>query len=268
MRFDPITGIWAANKAAELVGGTGGSDELAKIKADGGVGYTEYGEEIILPETTYDFQPVDDFGGAAASMVVPLAHFEDGYLYTINWNGVAYERRTNLNYIGNKALVGQGEDTGEPFLIVDDKNQNVCLVISASVGEIIYSAKKDATIVHPIAGKYQSIDCSYTLTTEIPIDLDREYVRLNEVDSAAIQSISARSDVIVLYDTIMKVYFPFIGRPVEDPELRQRSVDSAPVWYNSGYDGIFKLYLAELHLENTGTVVLYRNIVPLQMSTT
>lgn len=104
--------------AAKLVGGSGGSG--------GGSGLPEIKAEAvtILPEQSITFSDVGSgLYYASISGQFPIAA---GATTTTIWDGVSYDCAVNdFNGVlawGNLSILGRGDDTGEPFVMIDSNN--------------------------------------------------------------------------------------------------------------------------------------------------
>ena len=136
-----------------------------------GLPYSETGIVEILPETTIAIYTEE--GGGMYAEPIGLAAGEN---YTVRWNGVEYNCTAQDYYtdegegnsmkigvcMGNIGLVTGGEDTGEPFAILEITNPEVAaetgvpVVIYALDGSesIVLSISCEGEIVHKIDNKY------------------------------------------------------------------------------------------------------------------
>ena len=88
--------------------------------------YTDdHAETVFVEETTLPFED----GGAGIYVALPQLAFDAivGDTYKVTWDGTVYES-VCLNFqdviiIGNLSIMGEGSDTGEPFLIVTYREQ-------------------------------------------------------------------------------------------------------------------------------------------------
>ena len=75
-------------------------------------------ETVLVEESTVTF---DKNGGLYVAQLPPTFEATVGETYKVSWDGTTYEcacvNFNNTLTIGNLAIVGQGSDTGEPFII-------------------------------------------------------------------------------------------------------------------------------------------------------
>lgn len=156
MSFDPIGFTFPKSG--------GNSAELAKIKADGGVGYTEDIAEVVFPESEIlmtiknvleaEYKWPD---GAVPFMVVP------GEEYQVSWNGEEWActavavTGTPYAYLGDGSLAGGlGPDTGEPFCYAVVGNLAFLCAPAKLLSDrlVTFGVTKKGTKSYPIASKY------------------------------------------------------------------------------------------------------------------
>ena len=129
--FEPHTRKEAFLHALCMRNASGGS---------GGGGNTE--KVVVLKETTLTFLPHPTLGAYMATNV-PLFQLEEGKSYTAVWAGTEYvcvaktESFSGITAvaIGNKSMLGIGENTGEPFIIFYIPDQQVSSMISTDTEE-------------------------------------------------------------------------------------------------------------------------------------
>ena len=110
-------------------------------------------ESVIIPETTVTFS---EKSGLMAATWPENFDLVDGQTYTISWDGTDYVCTgilfNNIPIVGNLAFLGAGEDTGEPFIFV---NQGQWAVFSTeSATEHVISISEFAVEVVKIDEKY------------------------------------------------------------------------------------------------------------------
>ena len=71
----------------------------------------------LLNNAEFNF---NENNGIFISMLEPPINITEGNKCFISWDGVEYECVSEYKYVGNLAIIGEGEDTGEPFIILDD----------------------------------------------------------------------------------------------------------------------------------------------------
>ena len=108
---------------------------------------------VIIPATTVTFSKKS---GLMAATWPESFDFVDGQTYTISWDGTDYVCAgilfNNIPIVGNLAFLGAGEDTGEPFIFV---NQGRWIVFSTeSATEHVISISEFAVEVVKIDEKY------------------------------------------------------------------------------------------------------------------
>ena len=85
-------------------------------------------ENVIFPETTVTFTPMEEAGGMFVFMTAFPTAFKPFEYYTVNYNGVDYTCKSSENGAVGNGLVGGGEDTGEPFAMAS--HEGMLTVIS------------------------------------------------------------------------------------------------------------------------------------------
>ena len=108
----------------------------------------EQAVEFTLDSTTY-----------SVSLTNPFEIYE-GQTYTVNWDGTEYEcvcfaSIGNLYKFGNMSILGEGSDTGEPFLYSYDKDNTAGYfdTLGTSASHTI-SVKTTEEIVTPMAKEF------------------------------------------------------------------------------------------------------------------
>lgn len=91
----------------------------------------QFGTEIItiIPETNYEF---DDYNGISTAQFGGAIPLVVGDTYEVMWNGVSYKCKCaeapGTVAIGNFAIMGDQNNSGEPFVIATSANDNVTLI--------------------------------------------------------------------------------------------------------------------------------------------
>lgn len=131
---------------------------LEEAQAAGGSGYTSVGKNMIMPSTPLEFASVDLTGqGAvtpvAATNLLDLSGFET---VTVLWDGTKYECAISYGMMfGNVSLSpSAGEDTGEPFVFINDADSASGLFLATTEGKHTVSVYKQTETIHPIDPKF------------------------------------------------------------------------------------------------------------------
>lgn len=122
-------------------GGGGGSNSEYKQPEWG------YKEDYILPETDITLSPNEDLGMVVGLTEPPLneSDFQVGEEYVVIYDGVEYRcTYAEFNALGNGYIMG-GEDTGEPFFIVNDSGATVVIPINQTAGIVKVGVKGNVT---------------------------------------------------------------------------------------------------------------------------
>lgn len=112
------------------------SREIEELKQNSG------GEVEILPRTDFEFAPIPDAPLSLYMSMPTLGEnptFTFGQTYTIKWDNIEYQHICKdiegVHCLGNTALGGMGEDTGESFLIVYDVANEQFMIVTSEQGE-------------------------------------------------------------------------------------------------------------------------------------
>lgn len=153
--------------AAKLIGAQGGG-------SGGGSGLPEIRTEtvtIVEEQTVTGFQ---DTGGGlylGTGGSVDFSGLANGDLVDVIFDGTTYHTSVSsmqgLILIGNQAILGKGEDTGEPFALSDGMQPNVLSVLTRLTGAshtvganaITYSPKNGSILIVN-NGEWQSVELS------------------------------------------------------------------------------------------------------------
>lgn len=95
-----------------------GEDLLETLKAAGQIGYEERFTQELIPETQAEFVPAEELLGVAVAFL-DIA-LKPRTAYTVYLDGAQYSGTADEDgaFLGNLHILGEGEDTGEPFLVV------------------------------------------------------------------------------------------------------------------------------------------------------
>lgn len=121
-----LTPITRMEKFLKEFGGSGGGVSSWNDLTDKPFGEKE---NVIFPETTVTFTPMEEEGGMFFVFMTafPTA-FKPFEYYTVNYNGVDYTCKSSENGMVGNGLVDGGEDTGEPFAMAS--HEGMLTVIS------------------------------------------------------------------------------------------------------------------------------------------
>ena len=123
--------------------------------------YSEGGQYILFEEQEVQFVPMSEGGLQGYGYIhAPSLNINGSLDCSIRWDGILYSCTPMVDsdteesreiYVGNLGFLG-GEDTGEPFLIVD----NLEMTVFATPNEgahIVYISQSDE-VVHQLDPKY------------------------------------------------------------------------------------------------------------------
>ena len=152
------------------------NEEFAK-RAEGNTG-SQSGSSVPKP-LTYDYMP-EGYPSKAMGTITLMEERElafvlkdsayvtqsmlafevvEGQTYTVNWDGTEYECvgviSNSMPLFGNLSIMGMGDDTGEPFLYIYDKNYAAGLLatLDTSASHTI-GVKTTGEIVTPMAEEF------------------------------------------------------------------------------------------------------------------
>lgn len=104
-------------------------EQIRMLGESGQIGYEKVERIIVLPETTAEPEFIEDLG-IDAIMLPAKSLINSNATLTITFDGVKYTcPSANNGSFGNLALIGEGEDTGEPFCGVIEENDGTAFVI-------------------------------------------------------------------------------------------------------------------------------------------
>lgn len=183
--------------AAKLVGGSGGSG--------GGSGLPEIKTETvtILPEQSITFSAMGDgIYYANISGQFPIA---EGTTITTIWDGVSYDCAANgfngdLAW-GNLSILGQGADTGEPFVMMYSNGNGIDIATKSTEAshtvEAFNSSQApvDGSIMQVVNGAWQPVAPSSGGTEVLPFT-----VRLSMKSNQTISQSSSRTVTLNFLD--------------------------------------------------------------------
>lgn len=182
-----------AKKAIGKVWSQAGGGPIDPKRLPEGYPYKENAE--FVPETTVEVAEAE-----RPTMVPFTFEITEGNLYKVIFDGVVYERVANYvngtNIIGNAGIPGMGDDTGEPFLIINGDGMLVLFAKTAGTHKISVSG----SIIHPIDVSYipklpmYKLQYSNGICMDIEVILgDWELVRTLS-DGAIVHSVSPNVD--------------------------------------------------------------------------
>lgn len=124
-----------------------------KYLPEGGFGYDELGE-IVISNTEVNCQDESN-GSYWGDLTVP--DLIRGDTYAVIWDGIEYlciaeDDLYGGEKLGNFAVVGEGNDTGEPFFIYEEENGAYSAVASSISGT--HTVKILKAVTHKIDSKY------------------------------------------------------------------------------------------------------------------
>lgn len=183
--------------AAKLVGGSGGSG--------GGSGLPEIKTEAvtILPEQSITFSAMG--GGIYYANISGQFPIAEGTTITTIWDGVSYDCAVNdfqgVLAWGNLSIVGQGADTGEPFVMIDSNGSGIDIATKSTEASHIVEtfsssqAPADGSIMQVVNGAWQPVSPSSGGTELLPFT-----VRLSMKSDQTISQDSSRTVTLSFLD--------------------------------------------------------------------
>ena len=142
--------------AKKLCGGGGGSVPKPLTYDYMPEGYPKKSVQTttLMAEQELAFSTKGD--GLYVAALIDALDVVGGQTYTVNWDGTEYKCvcSDNAGYItlGNISIMGEGEDTGEPFIFLPTE-QNVVVTLETSASHTI-SVKTIAETVTPMAEEF------------------------------------------------------------------------------------------------------------------
>ena len=132
-------------------------------------GYPYKGIETIL-EGTFEF--ADSGSGFYFHQIIDENFtIVDGKSYTVIWDGVTYQcvatTFNNISTLGNLGIQGAEDDTGEPFLFVDQGNGQKVIGTNSTV--TIHTITVRREIAYPIATEFLLLDPTPTADSMNPV---------------------------------------------------------------------------------------------------
>jgi len=99
---------------------------------NGQIGYDEFAETEAIPMQTIEVAMNEELGLPIA-FISPGYNFDGLYEAKVLWDGVEYvcTPTSSGGALGNIGIIGEGEDTGEPFAIAYDAESGMSFVISS-----------------------------------------------------------------------------------------------------------------------------------------
>ena len=174
-------------------------------------------ETVLVEESTVPFfeDDVDIYMGELESTFSATV----GETYKVSWDGTVYERTCeNFNgelFMGNKSIVGEGSDTGEPFIIGVFNGEGIKIATTDTSASHTFSISSTVAPIVKIPAKYIDKDTSgyiaihknSTMTEEEARNYQRAILRKDVVfiiwDLVCIENIEVteESSEITLYIT-------------------------------------------------------------------
>lgn len=116
-------------------------------------GYPYKGIRTILDGT---FEFAGDGGIYIYTISDENFSYADGKSYTVIWDGVTYQcvatTFSNMSALGNLAIAGAGDDTGEPFLFADQGNGQKMIGTNSTAATHMITVREE--IAYPIASEF------------------------------------------------------------------------------------------------------------------
>ena len=143
MSFDPIGFVFPKSNIPE-----------------GGAGYTETTKTVLL-DGVFEVRIVEP---GVAGFETEVLDIKGGDQLLVNWNGKQYTSVVfdigSISGFGNLAIIGFGDDTGEPFIYLPgtmDGNVEGQVVTTNAPGTVTFTVVSKTETVHPIDPKYLPI---------------------------------------------------------------------------------------------------------------
>ena len=114
-------------------------------------------ETVLVEESTVSF--VDNGGGRYSSKVNSTFSATVGETYKVSWDGTVYEctcikLAANLMTIGNLSFMGEGPDTGEPFIMLVNNGKEIVIGTTDTSASHTFSIICNQTPIVKIPAKY------------------------------------------------------------------------------------------------------------------
>lgn len=179
------------------------------LKKKGGVGYV--GAATIYPVTTVQCVASSDENEGFLAIIERVT-VTVGETYTVTFDGQKYtcicQGADGYYAVGNPSVMGSGDDTGEPFVLLFTPELDV--ISATTEGTHTFSITQET--IHQIDPKFipGAVLQTVTLATEIP---KSESVSLSAEDSALLTDAANKGSVFILA-------FPFDGTSVKAVPVR------------------------------------------------
>ena len=165
--------------------------------------YEAMGTAWLLPEQSVTFTP-NDGNNIYLSSTLPALDIAGGATCTVTWDAVAYtcvvrELEAGLFYIGNLSIDGDGDDTGEPFLIYDGPDGAGLVTMDTSDSHTV-SVSTIRMVAVPLDPKYLPSDIGKQLVVRFDYDEGGENFISNKTYAEVLSAINQGIPVIGLYD--------------------------------------------------------------------
>lgn len=126
------------------------------------VAFSEIKDVAIIPEQTVEIAMNEDIGliCAAVSTFVPTENEK----IKVVWDGVEYNCSSGDGFFGNTSILGEGEDTGEPFVYLVSEDVGYIFCAEEGTYTISVSVRKNV-VAKQLDFKYlPTIDLDYFIT--------------------------------------------------------------------------------------------------------
>lgn len=165
--------------------------------------YEAMGTAWLLPEQSVTFTP-NDGNNIYLSSTLPALDIAGGATCTVTWDAVAYtcvvrELEAGLFYIGNLSINGDGDDTGEPFLIYAGPDGAGLGTMDTSDSHTV-SVSTIRMVAVPLDPKYLPSDIGKQLVVRFDYDEGGENLISNKTYAEVLSAINQGIPVIGLYD--------------------------------------------------------------------
>lgn len=165
--------------------------------------YEAMGTAWLLPEQSVTFTP-NDGNNIYLSSTLPALDIAGGATCTVTWDAVAYtcvvrELEAGLFYIGNLSIVGDGDNTGEPFFIYDGPDGAGLVTMDTSDSHTV-SVSTIRMVAVPLDPKYLPSDIGKQLVVRFDYDEGGENFISNKTYAEVLSAINQGIPVIGLYD--------------------------------------------------------------------
>lgn len=131
-------GVPTKFKAVDNKGGGSADWDVNDENTDGYVKNRTHWKRILQTYELLCDEMVVEFTGELNTIAgIGTSNIVAGTVYTVYWNGTAYECTATSTYLGNGSLISAGDDTGEPF----------CFEYMTATGSYVMKSTSDAESV-------------------------------------------------------------------------------------------------------------------------